>query len=584
MKKIKSLLLFLLIFIIASCSAIENRSSLDSEVNIASSTSYTANDDTLGTRSNSDWRERLSPDELEIESQKPGMDTSTEDPIIWPPEKTGYSVNINNYDVAGDKAKYLLRVELRPGGDIHEYPKVSYFIDLKEIKNIEGFYEISESSIVPKVIQPYVLRVSEDGKKALLIYKYPTKEKDNIIEVFDIVNQKVIYQYKTQYRYLDKLCIKSSPNLEYLLLPTSGEYDYSVFVDVINNKELKIYTSPRDIISPDGKKTAVIITTNSKKVLQIRDLLTGELHDEIKLNAEEAYLTQWHPSGKILYYTIQGSFFYDINRKEIVPIGQYFYEPVMSPDGRYVAYYIDEEAGPFFPLYYGRHWLYKECGYNQGLYVKDLLTNELVQIAPIYASEYGAYNMIPLEWIYVGKNFDNEANRFCFPLESDISYVAMSSSNDGSYVIDGEIGTAWWEDFDYLPEDELEFSEYDGGIGEWIKIYKCRQVKIPEIDLTHFYFPTYYLEPMRLKGIKIINGYAKNKEIYKANNRVKKVEVILTDGTSYIFDLKDNTLDFQTLDFGETVETRDVTIKILDIYEGSKFNDTCISEIELITD
>jgi len=67
-------------------------------------------------------------------------------------------------------------------------------------------------------------------------------------------------------------------------------------------------------------------------------------------------------------------------------------------------------------------------------------------------------------------------------------------------------------------------------------------------------------------------------------NRVKKVEVILTDGTSYIFDLKDNTLDFQTLDFGETVETRDVTIKILDIYEGSKFNDTCISEIELITD
>jgi hypothetical protein len=90
------------------------------------------------------------------------------------------------------------------------------------------------------------------------------------------------------------------------------------------------------------------------------------------------------------------------------------------------------------------------------------------------------------------------------------------------------------------------------------------------------------LKPIHFSGIRIINGYAKSEETYKANNRVKKVEVILTDGTSYIFDLKDDTLDFQTLNFGKEVETRDVTIKILDIYEGNKYNDTCISEVQFI--
>jgi len=570
MKSLKHILLIACVLLVTSCNVADNRNNQGFITNIP----FIKNDETdthnKGDTVNSSGTGGSNIDKS-IESEMVSI-------TVWPPEKPEYTININNYDLANNKGKYLLKIKLIPLGDIHYYPITNYLIDVHELDNVKGFYEISVSNIVPKELQPNVSRISEDGQKVLLVYDNPPEAHDKIVEVYDVINKKVLYQFRTK-GYIDD--IASTPNFEYLLLPGGIRADIKnqTVIECLPDKRI---ATPRMLISPDGAKIATTETINLTKKLRIYDILSGEILDEINLHAEDAYLTQWHPSAKILYYTINGSFYYYLNTKEIVSIGQYFYEPVMSPDGRYVAYCLGDFAEPFFPLYYGRHWLYKECGYKEGLYIKDLAADKLIQVAPIYASKHGKYGMIPLQWIYVSNNFDNDANRYCFPVESTGEYAAISSCNNVSYVIDNNIETAWSDSIDYLIYDELEFDEYEGGIGEWIKIYKCRQVKIPEIDLTQFYFPTYYLEPIQLKGIKIINGYAKNKEIYKANNRVKTVEVILSDGTSYTFDLKDNTLDFQMLDFGEAKETRDVTIKILDIYEGSKYNDTCISEIQLI--
>lgn len=496
----------------------------------------------------------------------------------WPPDKPDYSVNMDNYDLADEKEKYLLRVELFRGGD-YDYPTgMRYFIDVNEIHNIDGYYEIYDSSIIPKELQQDVLRISEDGQKALLTYNFPPDGQDRVVEVFDLVNRKVLYKYKTQ-GYLDNVTVASTPNLQYLLLPSPNG---GIYVDVKNNMETIILT-PSWIISPDGTKTATINSKNNDtEKLQIYDLLSGELLNEIDIGYNDAYLTQWNETGKILFYTFEGSFYFDLITNEIVPIGSYFYGPVMSPDGKYVAYYRNEDVGPFFPLYENKHWLYKEYGYNEGLFIKDMATGELIQIAPIYAGEYGSYHMAPLQWVYVNKTFDNQANRCCFQTDSGTKYVAYSSSMKKNYgsdnIIDKNVGTAWAEGVYYF-YDELDIEEYEDGIGEWVKIYKLAQANI---EFSQYETTIGYLKPIHFSGIRIINGYAKSEETYKANNRVKKVEVILTDGTSYIFDLKDNILDFQTLDFGKEVETRDVTIKILDIYEGNKYNDTCISEVQLI--
>lgn len=129
------------------------------------------------------------------------------------------------------------------------------------------------------------------------------------------------------------------------------------------------------------------------------------------------------------------------------------------------------------------------------------------------------------------------------------------------FVADRKMETSWVEGKD------------DEGINEWIKLLNTRQNGDQMIET--------------VKGIRIINGYAESKKLFYENNRVKKVKIEFSDGSSIIRDLddgvlsEDGSLDYQELDFGREIETTFVKITILDIYKGSKHNDTCISEIHV---
>ncbi len=80
--------------------------------------------------------------------------------------------------------------------------------------------------------------------------------------------------------------------------------------------------------------------------------------------------------------------------------------------------------------------------------------------------------------------------------------------------------------------------------------------------------------------MKLINGYARSEEIYKANNRVRKIEVAF-DGKKYPIEMefKDMVMHPQIIEFHQPITAEKVRITILDVYQGSKYNDTCISEI-----
>ncbi len=114
--------------------------------------------------------------------------------------------------------------------------------------------------------------------------------------------------------------------------------------------------------------------------------------------------------------------------------------------------------------------------------------------------------------------------------------------------------------FDNNPNSAWVKGKPGDGIGEWIEVGFE-----PEFNLSQ---------------IKIINGYAKSKEIYSANNRVKKVVVNFSNGKPQEFILQDNILGFQTLKLPKPVKVDSLKITIKDIYQGTKYNDTCISEIQ----
>ena len=75
-----------------------------------------------------------------------------------------------------------------------------------------------------------------------------------------------------------------------------------------------------------------------------------------------------------------------------------------------------------------------------------------------------------------------------------------------------------------------------------------------------------------MRRIAIINGYAQNRELYFANNRIKRITGLRE------IELLDGTLDFQFADIpigwrGE--------IRVSEIYRGERYNDTCIAEFNI---
>ncbi len=107
------------------------------------------------------------------------------------------------------------------------------------------------------------------------------------------------------------------------------------------------------------------------------------------------------------------------------------------------------------------------------------------------------------------------------------------------------------------------------GVGEWIK------VEIPmnqwgQKGITNIY------------RIKVVNGIGKSKELYFANNRVKRIEVEFSEGEKVFLNLHDGDTELQR--FTINIKARWLKMTIKEIYKGKKYNDTCIGKIFFETD
>lgn len=87
----------------------------------------------------------------------------------------------------------------------------------------------------------------------------------------------------------------------------------------------------------------------------------------------------------------------------------------------------------------------------------------------------------------------------------------------------------------------------------------------------------------RVNEIIIWNGYIKNSDLWKANSRVAKFKMIVNGKPTAILELKDvnNTQSFKINPIQSTDSTKDLilTLEILEVYKGTKYNDVVVSEI-----
>ena len=93
-------------------------------------------------------------------------------------------------------------------------------------------------------------------------------------------------------------------------------------------------------------------------------------------------------------------------------------------------------------------------------------------------------------------------------------------------------------------------------------------------------------EPGKISRIGIVNGYAKSEDIYRKNNRVSKLTVSINGGKSFALDLPDERLESEMFYFNLPEMTDKVTtvnLTIAGVYKGTKYDDTAISEVVLVS-
>lgn len=85
----------------------------------------------------------------------------------------------------------------------------------------------------------------------------------------------------------------------------------------------------------------------------------------------------------------------------------------------------------------------------------------------------------------------------------------------------------------------------------------------------------------QVNGVQIMNGYHKNVRLFRANSRVRTVRLAFSDGSRRNITLKDEA-GVQTIEF-PALETRWVQFEIRSVYKGTKYKDTAITELRVLT-
>ena len=137
---------------------------------------------------------------------------------------------------------------------------------------------------------------------------------------------------------------------------------------------------------------------------------------------------------------------------------------------------------------------------------------------------------------------------------------------EDSYSIRGLLGEYSLEDICETQYNIFESNRYSN----WYAL---------EDKLDNCYFST--------SEIIIENGYCKTKELWEKNGRVKTLKLTFEDGEEYILNLQDTMkpqsfkLEHKTKGIQKPLEAN---FEILDVYEGTTYQDTCITTLELKCD
>lgn len=84
-----------------------------------------------------------------------------------------------------------------------------------------------------------------------------------------------------------------------------------------------------------------------------------------------------------------------------------------------------------------------------------------------------------------------------------------------------------------------------------------------------------------VNGLDIRNGYKKSSDLYQKNRKVKQIQLAFSDGSSTTYTLSGGFDETDVITLEHPIATSNIQFTILETKTGSKYDDTCITEISI---
>ncbi|NEU26516.1 hypothetical protein G3M74_10380 [Paenibacillus polymyxa] len=411
-----------------------------------------------------------------------------------------------------DPVTYLVQLE---GAKVERFLSAEKLVSLLQSKKDKEKYRNSYVEVG---------RIQEDGSQIAFVLDL-FEEAKLIIQIYDLDSGKKANEFRLPY---NRPVI--SPDLtKYLYEDKDRAYIY----DTLTNQSTAIQLDASSIdiddiykgqFSPDSTQFCF---TDSQQNIVILDISNYKILKKIHVDSGMAIVNQWVQKDKIIYsfdsMSVTKTYLLNVSNGEKRFLGKGMERPLMSRDG-------------------SKLWFEKLDSPSN--YKLNINTGFESKAAPITTIDG---NMVtPVQWFYTANDFskyESEIKVHQIKASSTLSSEG-SQSYDAKNLVDGNKATAWCE------------GVKGNGEGETIVL-----------DLGSL---------QKVNGIQIINGYAKSEKSYRENNRVQKLKLQFSDGSSLVlneFNARQN--------FKEPIYTSFIKLTILSVERGTKYQDTCISDLRL---
>ncbi len=294
------------------------------------------------------------------------------------------------------------------------------------------------------------------------------------------------------------------------------------------------YYNLQGAITFEESSITVNITESNREYIPTGRMTFDHKYEQSQLSAESVTAT-----SELEYMVLQGNQRY-YSENEL--LGRSAYELSILRNGLFALsgkqFVINQEVKAFF----------EACTW----YSPNTEDDDVVK------SRFNQYQKSNLEMILQIENSSasqpNAYNYAFFNIEASNTLEPQGDNHYEAYLVqDGDPNTAW---------------NCQGGVGEWIML-SANNVE-------------------QVNGLRILNGYTKfnnNNWLYFLNNRPKDITIAFSDGTLTSCTLEDyfdgDNYYYQNITFARPKQTTFIKIFINSVYNGTKWNETCISEIEV---